>query len=280
MASIDIARTVLLLMAGLLLAGPGSTTERMPPADHCLDARQVIEVFQSDGHTLAVATSGGARYRVQLQQACEDIASEPGATMLASEGWVCGVGNEFVATDDRTCPINAVARIDPGEYAAHARTSHTSADGTVTLSTVTVEGKRRHGFAASSNYCLNPRHVRGWSEGPEGLLVEVNPSRSGGNRYYRVELARSCPQLVGGSSMALHSGLGIGLVCGNPGDRVLSGTRMAGPSSGMGSRASAHQPLMLATGRPPEMMMTGSDRLQNLGAKLGCPISAVYPVEG
>ena len=98
MESIDIARTVLLLMAGLLLAGPGSTTERMPPADHCLDARQVTEVFQSDGHTLAVATAGGARYRVPLMLAT----GRPPDMMMTGSDRLQNLGAKL------GCPISAV----------------------------------------------------------------------------------------------------------------------------------------------------------------------------
>lgn len=280
MEPIGAARLATSLLGGLMLAMTDLAEARTPPAPHCLDAREAREVFQSDPRTLAVATAGGERYRVELTRECEGATARSGARMLAKEGWMCAAGNEFISAGDRLCPVQAVTRIDPAEYAAHARASHTSPDGTVTLSTVVVEGRRRRGFAASTSYCLNPRHVRGWSERPEGLLVEVNPRRSGGHRYYRVELARACPQLEGGGAMALHSGLGIGVVCGNPGDRVLSGTRMAGPfGAGSASIHAGLSPLQLANGRHPGTQATATDRLQSLGAKLGCPISAVYPVE-
>lgn len=248
------------VFAAVAVAAPQALARTMP-APHCLDARTASEVFQSDARTLAVATADGSRFRVELGPECPGIAAEPGAKLLARDGWMCGAVDEYVAAGGRACPVTAVTPIAPDEYATHARASNTSADGTVTLSSVVVRGQRRRGFAASASYCLNPRHMRGWSEGPKGLLVEVNPRRSGGYRHYRVELARACPQLEGGASITLHSGLGIGLVCGNPGDTVLSGTRMG------------------SGGRHPDMMHTATDRLQNLGAKLGCPISAVYPVE-
>ena len=281
MASIKRVR-VLLAAAGFMFAGVAGAAPQEPartaPAPHCLDARMASEVFQSDARTLAVATAAGGRFRVELGPECPGIATEPGAKLLARNGWMCGAAEEYIAAGEWACPVTAVTPIGPDEYATHARASSTSVDGTVTLSSVVVQGKRRRGFAASASYCLNPRHMRGWSEGPEGLLVEVNPRRSGGYRHYRVELARSCPQLEGGASISLHSGLGIGLVCGNPGDSVLSGTRMG--LGGAASRALAQEPLVLGRGgRHPGMMMTATDRLQNLGAKLGCPISAVYPVE-
>lgn len=268
-----------LLLAALAPLGPGIAAERRPPAPHCLDARTVREVFQADERTLAVATGAGLRYRVGLGSDCP--VEGRSARMLAEAGWVCGAGNEFVAVGETLCPVTVVARIGPAEYAAHARASYTSSDGTVTLPAVTVQGERRRGFAASANYCLDPRQVRGWSERPDGLLVEVNPRRSGGNRFYRVELARSCPQLEGGSAMTMRSGMGIGIVCGNPGDMVVSGTRMAGAPAGTAGRLqSGFEPLGVFAGRHPDTQMTGTDRLQALGARFGCPISAVYPVQG
>src|SRR5690606_10204697 len=146
------------------------------------------------------------------------------------------------------CPVATVEPITPAEYAGHARASQTAADGSTTLSTVVVQGERRRGFAASHNYCFAPRHVRGWSEDPRGLVVEVNPRRSGGHRYYRVELVRSCPHLSGPVEIAFHSGPGIGLICGNPGDNILSGTR-GNSAFGFASANGRGLPLVASSGR-------------------------------
>ncbi|MEN1943015.1 hypothetical protein WCE55_04020 [Luteimonas sp. MJ293] len=264
----------------MLVAPSGFGSGRVAPADHCLDSRQVDEVFQANERTLAVAASNGQRYRLDLAQACEGVTTVANARMLAKDGWMCGVDNEFIAMDDHLCPVSGVSRIDAAEYAKHARASYTGADGTLTLATVHVQGERRRGFAASSNYCFNPRHVRGWSEDREGVLVEVNPRRSGGNRFYRVELMGTCPQLAGGSAMQMRSRMGIGLICGNPGDTILTGTRGSGGQSGSaGSLQGGFEPLMVASGRPTDFLMTGSDHVQTLGAKFGCPIKAVYPLD-
>ncbi|MGY0798526.1 DUF6491 family protein [Lysobacter sp. A286] len=261
MANISTNQLFLPAVLGMLLATPSFGSERIAPAGNCLDTRLVNEVFQADERTLAVAASDGLRYRLSFADACGDVTTASDAKMLAKDGWMCGTGNEFIAMNDRLCPVDSVARISAAEYAEHARASHTSPDGTVTLSTVKVQGERRRGFAASSNYCINPRYIRGWSEDPEGVVVEMDPRRSGGNRFYRVELTGSCPQLSGGSAMSMRSGMGIGLVCGNPGDTIQAGTRA------------------FAGGRPPDFLMTGSDRLQILGAKFGCPVRSVYPMD-
>lgn len=245
------------LTLALLLPLPAAADARSPPAPQCLDARQVSEVFQSDARTLALVQSDGRRFRVDLGADCPEISANSSTRMLAAEGWMCGTGNEYVAVDSQLCPISGVEPITPAEYAGHARASQTGADGSTTLATVVVKGEKRRGFAASHNYCFSPRHVRGWSEDPRGVVVEVNPRRSGGHRYYRVELVRSCPHLSGPVDISFRSGMGIGVICGNPGDDIRTS---------MG-------------GRPSDFVMTGSDRLQVLGAKSGCPIRAVYPME-
>ncbi|GGK10688.1 hypothetical protein [Luteimonas terricola] len=268
-----------LVTAALALLAPLSVAaeSRTPPAPHCLDAREVSEVFQSDARTLAMVQSDGQRFRVELGAACPDVTATSNTRMLAANGWMCGTGNEYVSVDSQLCPVAAVAPITSAEYAQHARASQTGADGSTTLATVVVKGERRHGFAASHNYCFNPRHVRGWSEDPRGVVVEVNPRRSGGNRYYRVELVRSCPHLSGPVGISFRSGVGIGLICGNPGDDIRTGTR--GTASVGSAGSGPGQPLFLADGRSTEFLMTGSDRMQILGAKSGCPIRAVYPMD-
>lgn len=241
----------------LLVPLPGMAEVRTPPAPQCLDAREVREVFQSGERTLAVVQSDGRRYRLDLSGACPDVAEGGNARLLAADGWMCGTGKEYVAVGTTLCPVVEVAPITSAEYAQHARASQTGPDGSTTLGTVVVQGERRHGFAASHSYCFSPRHVRGWSEDPRGVVVEVNPRRSGGNRYYRVELERACPHLSGPVEIAFHSGMGIGVICGNPGDGIR----------------------VTSTGRPADFEMTGSDRLQLLGARSGCPIRAVYPMD-
>lgn len=245
------------LAACLAAVSAAPAEARVPPAPQCLDAREVREVFQPDAHTFAVVQSDGQRYRIDLGGACPAIGGGARARLLAADGWMCGAGNEYVAVESELCPVTGVAPITPAEYAGHARASQTGADGSTTLANVVVKGEARRGFAASHSYCFSPRHVRGWSEDPRGLVVEVNPNRSDGNRYYRVELLRSCPHLSGPVEIAFHSGMGIGVICGNPGDDIR----------------------VTSTGRPADFVMTGSDRLQVLGARSGCPIRAVYPID-
>lgn len=271
-------RTALSCLVAVLACGAADAAPRTAPAAQCLDAREVREVFQSDARTLAAVQSDGRRYRIDLGADCPDIDGDAPARMLAAEGWMCGAGNEYVAVGQDLCPVAGVEPITSAEYAGHARASQTSADGSTTLANVVVKGEKRRGFAASHSYCFSPRHVRGWSEDPKGLVVEVNPRRSSGNRYYRVELVRSCPHLSGPVEIAFRSGMGIGVICGNPGDDIRTGTR---GNSALGFQSVSGQglPLVASNGRPSDFLMTGSDALQVLGAKSGCPIRAVYPID-
>jgi hypothetical protein len=178
------------------------------------------EVRQVDPRTLTVLTDDDRRFRVDMASDC--LMETGNATLLAQEGWVCGQPREFVRTGEQLCPIVGLQTIDAREYAALAREGDRA--GIATLDTVQVRAERRRGFAASYSYCFNPRYMRAWSEDSDGLLVEMSPRRAGGNRYYRVELAQSCPDLNSAPAVSFRSGVGIGLICGNPGDQVLAQT--------------------------------------------------------
>lgn len=89
-----------------------------------------------------------------------------------------------------------------------------------TLSAVEVGAERPRGFRGSTNYCVATRFVRSWSTDNDGLIVEVSPRRAAGNRYYRVELQGTCDMLNRAPSITLTSGVGTGIVCGYPGDKV------------------------------------------------------------
>ena len=62
--------------------------------------------------------------------------------------------------------------------------------------------------------------MRGWSEDGSDIIVEVAPKRSGGHRYYRVELASSCGETTSANAVRLMSPTGGTAICGNPGDPV------------------------------------------------------------
>lgn len=217
--------------------------DRVPPAAECLDARAMTEMHQPDARTMAVLAGDGRRFRLQLGADCP--ASEDAATLLAAEGWVCPGRKAFVRTSAATCAVTAVDVVDARAFAGLARVA---GEHIRTLDTVQVRESRRRGFGGSPSYCFSLRHVRAWAETPRGLQVEVSPKSSGGNRFYHVELAHRCPGLDGSPAILFRSGMGIGMICGNPGDRV-------------------------------EALPESDARLPAIGARLHCNVSAVYPVD-
>jgi hypothetical protein len=205
-------------LAGVLASTSGATDMREPrPAAHCVDARQIREAWQSDPRTLAIRLEDGSRHRIELVEDCGGANAAAQPRLLTRGGWLCGSNEERLQVDQRSCPVAGMATIDAREFAEHARLTGEAAR-TGMLDRVEVRGERVRTFSGSSAYCVAPNHVRGWNMDAEGMVVEVSPRRSGGNRYYRVELAGYCSELRETAAMELRSGMGIGAVCGNAGD--------------------------------------------------------------
>lgn len=210
-----------LVLAVLLAIALPAAAERAPaPSPRCADARSVQEVVQSDDYTLALRTADESRFRVDLAMRCPGIADEPGLKLVSPGGWTCGRAHEAVVAGPRVCPIANVARIDPRTFASHAMAAVRAGSPGV-LDSVAVQGKRRRGFVGSPAYCVNTNHMRSWSEDAEGLIVEVSPIRSGGNRYYRVELGAGCRGLQEGAELTLATRVGGAMVCGFAGDEAI-----------------------------------------------------------
>lgn len=214
-------RAAWLVVLGMLSVAQAMAEVRTAPGPGCLDARRMAEMRQSAPGTLAVLDQDGRRFRIDLGMDCPQ-ADEPGAQLLARDGWVCGGLQEYVRAGDVLCPVAAVTPIDARAYAALARAAVLAQDDVETMETVQVHEARRRGFGGSYSYCFSPRYLRAWSEDPTGLLVELSPQHSGGNRFYRVELAGNCPELDSSPAIVFRSGMGIGLICGNPGDQIVA----------------------------------------------------------
>lgn len=253
---------------GLLLAAAAPASEPRPTAPHagCVDARQVTEARHLDDRAVLLKTAG-AGYRVELAETCPP--SEGGDLVaLAPHGWVCGGAEEFVRAGGRVCAIASVAAVTGRDWAVAVR-QHALAGGatTTTLDEVTVEAtvspKRR--FAASPDYCVDPRRVRGWSVSGREIVVSTTPRRGSREaREYRIELGISCPEADVGDLLQLVSGVGIGWVCGHPGDvALITDTRSeAAPTAvALDVSGSLLQPSLMGL----------------RAASRGCPIVAVYP---
>lgn len=252
----------------LVFAVPmSSAPSKDAPAPACLDARQIAELRQASPRQLVALERSGRRFRIDLGEDCPG-GSGANAQLLAHGGRVCGTGGDAMRIGAATCRIVAVSPVDARDYAALARmaAAHVrDTAATTTLETVEVRGQRRRGFGGSSSYCFDTRYLRSWSEDGKGMRVEVAPKRSGGHRYYRVELPQGCPDLDSAPAISFRSGVGISLICGNPGDRVVA--------EGAGDLLSFDTAAAFPVGDD-----TRASRFRS-GMRFQCAVSAVYPLE-
>lgn len=265
-------RTAPLLAA--LLSLPLAAGERAsPPSSRCADARAVQEVVQGDDHTLAVRLADESRFRIDLAARCPAIGDEPGVRLVSPAGWVCGRTNEWVVSATRTCPIAHVARIDAKAFSAHALQAQ-RAPRPELIDRVEVKGSKRRGFAGSPAYCLNTNHMRGWHEDANGIVVEVSPLRSGGHRFYRVELGASCHGLTDGAHLSFRSGVGGAMVCGYAGDRAIFQSDLAAQDGLVGGFIAGG-----FEGPIGERSRVGRGVAGSASSAAGCPVALVYPID-
>jgi hypothetical protein len=225
----------------------------------CVDARAMLHSVRVSPTVVTVATSDGA-YRLDLAAHC-DMPAGDDLVLLAPEGWSCGGPREFLRSGDQFCQI---AQVQPIAFTEYTRLSRVAAaagvePGMTVLDPVQVTGRKSalRGFAGSSEYCFNPRFLRGWYEQGNAVVVETPPRRAGGNRRYRVELASACTDIDGALSLDFRSGVGIGLICANPGDKLLVQETISG--------------------QPDDRFHA---RFRSRLSDVGCEITAVYPVGG
>lgn len=222
---------LLLSLAALMLPLGGAAqsaaapADRIAPAPHCLDARNVRQVEQAVPGAIAVLGSNGQAYQIDFLGQCPGVTTASKVRLDAPAGWACGRASEQLMVDGKTCAIAAVSPINSRDFAETARESSRQYATTLPAVTVTGEDARdrgpRYAFKGSPEFCFATRNVRSWHEDPAGVVVETNPRRNGGHRYYRVELA-GCPILDRTVSVDFRSGFQNGLICGNPGDRIVT----------------------------------------------------------
>ncbi|HDS1531176.1 DUF6491 family protein [Stenotrophomonas maltophilia] len=212
----------------LMLAASASAQERTPPAPHCMDAVGVQEVEQASLRSIALRAASGQAYRIDFNEDCPGVRGATSLKLEAPSGWACGRPSERVVVDGRRCAISAVTPLQDRDYASVARDSDRLRTATLPAMTIRERREVRRSFGGSPSYCFATRNVRAWSSDPQGMLVETNPHRNGGHRYYRVELGSHCRQLDRAPQLSFHSGLQNGLICGNPGDRITTAGFEAG----------------------------------------------------
>jgi hypothetical protein len=204
------------------LLAPAMAANRTPaPAAVCLDARQVERAVPVAADALVVSQRDGRRFHLATSGACPGM-NDPGAELrvLAHDGWACGHGGDFVlvAGQDSLCPVAGLTELDESGFAHLLE----AADTTKSMAPVEVRAKSswRTRFR-SPEYCFPSRAVRSWTEDAGGLLVSVDPRRSGGYGRYRVKLVGRCPGLVNKPRAVFQSALGNGLICGIAGEKVV-----------------------------------------------------------
>lgn len=249
----------LLPIALTLGAVPGATAqERTPPGPDCIDARALRDVHQADDRTLALRAEDGSRAVLTFQADCPNVTSRSDVTTLAPGGWLCGAAGEAVRSGSQACPVASVRLVDAREYADVVREAQRH--GISTFDPVVVSAPEQHRFAGTPDYCLRVDALRGWQEDREGLRVEVSPRRAGGNRHYRIETNGGCGDMANAETLRLVSGVGLGMVCGNPGDRVVFARSQP---AALGGVSGFPRPLMQST----------------LAAEHGCRINRLYPID-
>lgn len=226
---------------------------RTPPQANCVDARQIGGADGISADTVALRLKDGKRFRVEFAQGCP--APENKLSVRGSrDGWLCAAPGENLVIGETQCPISTITPLDARGYADLLR--QRDRQQLATLETLQVEAagpSPSRGFRGTADYCVSVDAVRSWSETPQGITVEVSPKRAAGNRFYRLEVASGCPALANAQSMALVSGMGIGMVCGHPGDRM-------------------------ALVRPERELVRPGDPA-NVSGRYECQISRVYPVQ-
>ena len=216
------ASMVLAASLGLALAATASAQQRTPPAPHCMDAVGVQEVEQASPRSIALRAASGQAYRIDFAEDCPGVRAATTLKLEAPAGWACGRPSERVVVDGHSCAVSAVTPVQARDYASVARDSDSLRTATLPALTIRQRKDVRRGFGGSASYCFATRNVRAWSSDPQGMLVETNPHRNGGHRYYRVELGSHCRQLDRAPQLSFRSGMQNGLICGNPGDHVLA----------------------------------------------------------
>jgi hypothetical protein len=204
---------------GLCSAMSQASERSAAPSADCLDARLVEGFHVPSAWQLAVATSDGQRYRIELAEACPAaVADGAELSLLAPEGWVCGEGSFLrVQGVEGMCPVAALAATDEREFARLAR----DAGALQQLETVEVKRRRPGGFKGSEDFCFASRRVRSWSEVGQGLVIEIAGRGVGRHTRYRVELDSTCNELGRFQDIDFRSGANNGLICGNVGDAVI-----------------------------------------------------------
>ncbi len=201
-----------------------------PPIEaSCIVAAAARDTRVADAQTLLMADDQRL-YRVDLTEACPALLELHSISLRAREGRLCGSRGDAVIANGDTCDVARVIPVEASEYAQRAGMSEAqlAVELPPQLDTTDVTAPRLPRSFTSGKFCFDPNRATGWQ------LIDGNRLRVDLRRRGKVELtlATSCPELERASAVAFRSGLGVGAVCGNAGDRVVplhEAPQFAGP---------------------------------------------------
>lgn len=208
---------------------PSNSPNRVAPAPNCMDARGLREMNQVSDTHISLRAADQSTWKVTFKESCPGLMASPNPQILAEESWVCGTGQERVVADGKDCGIASVQPMTRKDFAEEARQADRG--GIATLAAVNVKESKRT-LRGSTSYCFDTRHVRSYGDNIKGFTVQTNPSRSGGNREYVVEVGANCRALMHSPAIQFRSGFGTSLICGNPGDVVVMISQPNAPGGG------------------------------------------------
>lgn len=213
--------TITVAMCAWLLAWSQPSVARELPASGCIDLHDLAGGWRIGEREILIRSSGNVGARLDLDTACPVFAEGVNLEILAPDGWACPSGQAFVRGGGTTCPVVRMSALSASGLADELRAWDAHVNPTVTLDRVEVRGHHWRDIRGTTDYCVDARFMRGWSQDSQGLVVEVSPRRHAGHRYYRVETTEKCLDLASAHSIRLVSRNGGAAVCGRPGDKVM-----------------------------------------------------------
>ena len=199
------------------------------PEGDCIVAATARDTRVADAQTLLMADNQRL-YRVDLTQSCPALLDLRSISLRAREGRLCGSRVEAVIANGDICEVAVVTPIEASEYARRAGMSEAqlAAELPPQLDATEVTAARLPRSFTSGKFCFDPSRATGWQM-IEGNRVRVDLRRRG---KVELTLSSSCPELEQASALVFRSGLGVGAVCGNAGDRIVpieEAPQFAGP---------------------------------------------------
>lgn len=199
------------------------------PDGDCIVASAARDTRVADAQTLLMADDQ-RMYRVDLAQTCPALLELRSISLRAREGRLCGSRGEAVIANGDLCEVAVVTPIEAGEYAQRAGMSEAqlALELPPQMDATEVTAPRLPRSFTSGKFCFDPNRATGWQM-LDGNRVRVDLRRRG---KVELTLSASCPELEQASAVSFRSGLGVGAVCGNAGDRIVpieEAPQFAGP---------------------------------------------------